>query len=222
MCFLYRDLICITGKYVYIHTHIYTHIHTHICMKNEIPTWLSACFSKKAPPEESCCFQWEGSCWVKGSNAQPYSRQSAWKHTTRGTITWVLSFPLLRYFSFWRGRWEGNLSSPWRVGNRMVQWQQKSAPSGNTFITTRYHASQKSRTFGITPLSSSLLLNQEQGKDSGDALGSQCHRPDSPEVVWLHRGDLEVMKIRKHGAGPAGVFCTSPQRSVAPVQTRSV
>lgn len=36
---------------MYIHTHIYTHIHTHICMKNEIPTWLSACFSKKAPPE---------------------------------------------------------------------------------------------------------------------------------------------------------------------------
>lgn len=67
-----------------------------------------------------------------------------------------------------------------------------------------------------------LLLNQEQGKDSGDALGSQCHRPDSPEVVWLHRGDLEVMGIRKHGAGPAGVFCTSPQHSVAPVQTRSV
>lgn len=154
------------------------HIHTHICMKNEIPTWLSACFSKKAPPEESCCFQWEGSCWVKGSNAQPYSRQSAWKHTTRGTITWVLSFPLLRYFSFWRGRWEGNLLSPWRVGNRMVQWQQKSAPSGNTFITTRYHASQKSRTFGMTPLSSSCCWIRSREKTA--------------EMLWVHSATAQT------------------------------
>lgn len=80
----------------------------------------------------------------------------------------------------------------------------------------------KSCTFGMTPLSSSLLLIQEQGKNSGDALGSQCYPPDSPKVVWLHEGDLEAMGIQKHGAGPAGVFYTSPQRSVAPVQTRSV